>query len=49
MLDVAVGNPRAQTLYERLGFVVTATRASRLENRHGRVGDHRRMGRPLTP
>jgi len=29
-LDVAVTNPRAQLLYERLGFVVEALRASKL-------------------
>lgn len=43
ILDVAVTNPRAQLLYERLGFVVEALRASKLQNRHGRVVDHYRM------
>jgi ribosomal protein S18 acetylase RimI-like enzyme len=43
VLDVAAHNPRAQALYGRLGFVVTATRVSRLVNRHGKVSDHRRM------
>jgi len=47
VLDVAVGNPRAQALYERLGFVVTATRVSKLHSRYGSVGDHRRMEKPL--
>jgi ribosomal protein S18 acetylase RimI-like enzyme len=47
VLDVAVGNPRAQVLYERLGFTVTATLVSRLRNRFGSVGDHRRMVRPV--
>jgi len=47
VLDVAVGNPRAQVLYERLGFTVTATRVSKLKNRYGSVGDHRRMVLPL--
>jgi ribosomal protein S18 acetylase RimI-like enzyme len=47
VLDVAVGNPRAQALYERLGFAVTTTRTSRLRSRHGSVGDHRRMEMPL--
>jgi ribosomal protein S18 acetylase RimI-like enzyme len=42
-LDVAVTNPRAQLLYERLGFVVEALRASKLQNQHGRVPDHYRM------
>ena len=44
-LDVAVTNPRAQLLYERLGFAVEALRASKLQNRHGRVADHYRMSR----
>jgi ribosomal protein S18 acetylase RimI-like enzyme len=46
-LDVAVTNPRAQLLYERLGFVVEALRASKLQNRRGRVADHHRMSRPV--
>ena len=47
VLDVDAGNPRAQALYERLGFVVTATRVSKLHSRYDRVGDHRRMEKPL--
>jgi ribosomal protein S18 acetylase RimI-like enzyme len=35
--DVAVSNPRAQQLYERLGFAVTAERRSRLANAQGVV------------
>ena len=46
-LDVAVANPRAQLLYERLGFVVEVLRASKLQNRHGRVADHYRMSRSV--
>jgi ribosomal protein S18 acetylase RimI-like enzyme len=46
-LDVAVTNPRAQLLYERLGFVVEALRVSKLQNRRGRVADHYRMSRPV--
>ncbi len=42
-LDVAVTNPRAQLLYERLGFVVSALRKSALQNARGRVADHYRM------
>jgi ribosomal protein S18 acetylase RimI-like enzyme len=42
-LDVAVTNPRAQLLYERLGFVTQARRPSTLQNRRGRVADHYRM------
>ena len=46
-LDVAVTNPRAQLLYERLGFVVEVLRASKLQNRRGRVADHYRMSREI--
>src|SRR5271163_4963019 len=42
-LDVAITNPRAQLLYERLGFVVQALRSSKLRNRRGQVVDHYRM------
>lgn len=42
-LDVAVTNPRAEELYERLGFRVTEERESSLENEHGKVANHRRM------
>jgi ribosomal protein S18 acetylase RimI-like enzyme len=42
-LDVAVTNPRAEALYERLGFRVAVLRRSRLSNRDGAVADHRRM------
>jgi len=45
-LDVAVTNPRAQLLYQRLGFVVETQRISQLRSRHGRVPDHYRMSRP---
>jgi ribosomal protein S18 acetylase RimI-like enzyme len=43
VFDVAVSNPRAQKLYERMGFVVTGERHSRLANAQGVVVDHRRM------
>jgi ribosomal protein S18 acetylase RimI-like enzyme len=46
-LDVAVTNPRAKLLYERLGFVVNAQRSSELQNQRGRVADHYRMSRPV--
>jgi len=46
-LDVAVTNPRAQLLYERLGFEVKALRVSKLQNRRGRVADHYRLSRPV--
>jgi ribosomal protein S18 acetylase RimI-like enzyme len=45
MLDVAASNPRAQALYERLGFAVTGGRRSVLANPQGAVPDHRRMER----
>ena len=45
VLDVAVSNPRAQALYERLGFGVTGERASSLANKQGVVPGHRRMER----
>lgn len=45
-LDVSFGNPRAQALYERLGFVVTSERPYR--GRRGLDG-FRRMQRPLPP
>ena len=46
-LDVSVENPRAQQLYERLEFVVTQERQSRLKNSFGHVANHRRMVRKL--
>jgi ribosomal protein S18 acetylase RimI-like enzyme len=42
-LDVAVTNPRAQALYERMGFKVTRERTSRLANEQATVVNHRRM------
>jgi ribosomal protein S18 acetylase RimI-like enzyme len=47
-LDVAVTNPRAQLLYERLGFAVEALRVSKLKNLSGQVADHYRMRRPIS-
>lgn len=47
VLDVAVGNPRAQALYERLGFRVTTQRRSQLARGHTAVPDHRRMERMM--
>jgi ribosomal protein S18 acetylase RimI-like enzyme len=46
-LDVAVSNPRAQALYQRLGFTVTAERVSRLRNAQATVANHRRTVLPL--
>jgi ribosomal protein S18 acetylase RimI-like enzyme len=48
-LDVAITNPRARLLYERLGFIVQALRPSTLQNRRGRVVDHYRMRLQQTP
>lgn len=42
-LDVAVTNPRAEALYERLGFEVTEERESSLSNQFATVANHRRM------
>lgn len=47
VLDVAEDNPRAQALYQRLGFEVTGQRAARLINRHGRVPAQTRMQQNL--
>jgi ribosomal protein S18 acetylase RimI-like enzyme len=47
VLDVSVENPRAQALYEKLGFVVMATRESHFANEFGRIPGHRRMVRAL--
>lgn len=44
-LDVSVENPRAQELYERLGFEVAWEMRSTLQNRYGAVASHRRMER----
>ncbi|RDI98620.1 GNAT family N-acetyltransferase [Dyella solisilvae] len=42
-LDVAATNPRAQALYERMGFRVTTERRSGLHRGEFSVADHRRM------
>lgn len=47
VLDVSSENPRAQQLYERLGFALTKTCVSRLNNRFGHVVDHYRMERKI--
>ncbi|MGI9667284.1 MAG: GNAT family N-acetyltransferase [Acidimicrobiia bacterium] len=43
VLDVSVENPRAQELYERLGFLVTEQTESSLSNEYATVPAHRRM------
>lgn len=47
VLDVSVKNPRAQVLYERIGFRVTRENESSLRNQHATVPGHRRMELPL--
>ncbi len=47
VLDVSVENPRAQALYTRLGFRVTAERPSTLRREAGYVPSHRRMERAI--
>lgn len=42
-LDVSCANPRAQALYEKIGFRVAGQHRSTLHNRFARVPDHRRM------
>lgn len=42
-LDVAETNPRAQALYEKLGFRVISEQPSNLQNAFARVPAHRRM------
>ena len=42
-LDVSAGNPHAQRLYERLGFIVQVERASHLPG----IAAHRYLQRPL--
>ncbi len=42
-LDVALINPKAESLYKRLGFEVTATRESTLSNKFGTVPSMHRM------
>jgi ribosomal protein S18 acetylase RimI-like enzyme len=47
VLDVATNNPRAEALYTRLGFRVTAERPSSLRRAAGFVPSHRRMERAI--
>jgi ribosomal protein S18 acetylase RimI-like enzyme len=49
VLDVSMENPRAQALYERLGFRVTKTRDWTFENARARVPGHRRMSMAIAP
>jgi ribosomal protein S18 acetylase RimI-like enzyme len=42
-LDVAATNPRAKSLYQRLGFVVKKCKKGKLENKYGRGVDHEYM------
>lgn len=43
VLDVSEENPKAQLLYERLGFKVTKCQYSNLKNNYGHVANHFRM------
>ena len=43
VLDVSEENPRAQALYERMGFTVHKQMDSRLRQKHGYVANHVRM------
>ena len=43
VLDVSVENPRAESLYTRLGFKQVKERASHLRSSYGHVANHRRM------
>ena len=42
-LDVSSGNPRAQKLYEQLGFTVSKTNAADYRREFGHIVDHRYM------
>lgn len=46
VLDVSAENPRAQALYERLGFELVKCAYSSLKNKHGHVANHFRMQLP---
>jgi len=48
VIDVAISNPRAEALYERLDFVVTRKLVSTLSNEFGTVVNLKRMKRPIT-
>jgi len=43
VLDVSEENPRAEALYQRMGFSVTKTYTSKLKNKHSYVATHHRM------
>jgi len=47
VLDVSMENPRAEALYTRLGYQVTAEKHSTLCNPAGHVPHHRRMERKV--
>lgn len=49
VLDVSLLNPRAQTLYDRLGFEVTKLSESNLKQEYGFVANHNRMEKNITP
>lgn len=43
VLDVSEENPKAKTLYERMGFVVVKKYESKLKNKYSYVANHYRM------
>lgn len=47
VLDVSVENPKAQNLYEKLGFMVTKKYYSTLTNKFACVIDHNRMEKKI--
>jgi ribosomal protein S18 acetylase RimI-like enzyme len=49
VLNVAVDNPRAQRIYEQLGFVVRGEELAALSNEHAHVPGHRQMALALGP
>ena len=47
VLDVSVENPKAQELYDKLGFRVSRKCISSLKNNHASVVDHNRMEKKI--
>lgn len=43
ILDVSEENPKAKSLYDRLGFIVTKVEESTMKNDYGHVANHFRM------
>ena len=49
VLDVSAKNPRAQALYERMGFLADTYNVSKLKNSIATVPDHTRMRLEIAP